>query len=305
MDRRVAGLLLLVVALVAALVVPNIAGKQVRGAALAEVISAPPAVGSCIGAIAPTTSAPGPSNSPNADGAGSARALPVATVVPCRGAVIGEIISVTPTSTSTVSTLGEYDAANPSCRSKVEGYLGTLATTEIRGVQWSKSIYVNAVSVGPDAHDRAAGRTWTACVLSAVNQTYPATTSLKSSWTADTLPSVFGLCWAAAVVQRGTPTACTSPHTTQQLGYGLVASASDSGTSIVSAADPDQVVAGCRQLAATVMKVTDPTRGGALSIKVVSARSGAPYVQCAVAVVGSRKLNGSLIGLGTRALPLA
>ncbi len=295
---------MLVVALVAVLVAPNIAGKQVRGAPVAEVIAAPPVVGSCVGAITGAVPVPGPINSANADEAHPARALPVATVVPCKGTVMGEIISVKASSPTTASTLDEYDQANPSCRSQVESYLGTTATTTIQGVQWSKSIYVDTVAVGPDAHDRAAGRTWSACVLSAVNQTYTATGSLRSSWSTNTLPGVFGLCWAQGVVQHGVPTACTAPHTTQQVGYGLVASVTDSGASIESAAGPDQVTAGCRALAATVMKVSDPTRGGALAVKVVDDRSGAPFVQCAVSVVGSRKLTGSLIGLGTKALPL-
>lgn len=294
----------MVVALVALLVAPNIAGKRASGAAVPEVIAAPPTVGSCIAAISPAQPTPASIDSANADEALPARALPVATVIPCHGAVIGEIISIKSVTSTAASTLDEYDQRNPSCRSQVESYLGTTSTTAIEGVQWSKSFYVNAVSVGPDAHDRAAGRTWTACVLSAVDRTFAVSQSLKSSWTTSTVPGVFGLCWAQGVVQHGAPTACTSPHSTQQLGYGLVASATDSGTSIVSAAGPDQVAAGCRKLAATMMKVADPTRGGALSIKVVSDSSGAPYVQCAVSIVGTGKLTGSLIGLGARALPI-
>lgn len=293
------------VALVAVLVAPNIAGRQVRGAAVAEVIAAPPIVGACVSAITQPAAAPGAMNSANADEAVPTRALAVATVVPCRGTVIGEIMSVRASTSTTVTTVDEYGQANPSCRSQVEGYLGTTATTIIQGIKWSKSISVDAVPVGPDAHDRAAGRTWSACVLSAVNQTYRVTTGLKSSWTSSTLPDVFGLCWEPNVVLSGIPVSCTVPHTTQQLGFGFVASATDSGTTVVSAADPAAVTAGCRELAATVMKVTDPTSGGLLSIQVVSARSADPFVQCVASVVGRRKLTGSLIGLGTKAVPLA
>lgn len=289
-------MLLLLLALVTAIAVPLLAGKPVAGAPVAAAIHAPPAVGSCVGDI----SYPDPGSVDRT----SVQTLPVATVVKCSGEVTGEIISVTPRqSTPVVSTLGEYDQANPSCRSQVEKYLGTTATTVIAGVQWNLDIDVEVVTVGPDAHDRAAGRSWSACVLSAANQIYPAT-PLHLSWQSGTLPDAFGLCWAENLVQHGVPTNCTSPHRTQQIGDGFVAQASDSGTGIVSSASADDVAAGCRTLAATVLKVSDPTRGGELTVKVVDDTSGAPYVQCAVAVVGSRRLTGSLIGIGNQPLPL-
>lgn len=288
-------MLLLLLALVAAIALPVLAGKPVDGAPVAAVIDPPPAVGSCVGGI--TSADPG--------AAGRATpSLPVATVVKCSGEVTGEIISVTAQRSAPVaSTLGEYDQANPSCRSQVEKYLGTTATTVIAGVQWNLNIDVDVTTVGPDAHDRAAGRTWSACVLSAADQIYPAT-PLHLSWQSGTLPDAFGLCWAENLVQHGVPTNCTSPHRTQQIGYGFVTQASDTGTGIVSSASPDDVAAGCRTLAATVLKVADPTRGGALTVKVVDDTSGAPFVQCAVAVVGTARLTGSLIGIGNRPLPL-
>jgi hypothetical protein len=296
-ERRVAGLVLLLLALIAAIAVPVLVGKPIAGVPVAAAIDEPPAVGSCVGEI----SYPDPA----AAGRSGSRQLPVATVVKCAGDVSGEIISVTPRRRSpAVSTLGEYDQANPSCRDQVEKYLGTTATTVIGGVEWNLNIDVDVTTVGPSAHDLAAGRTWSACVLSASNQIYPAT-PLRGSWSTGTLPDAFGLCWAENLVQRGVPTNCTSPHRTQQIGYGFVAETSDSGTGIVSSATPDEIVAGCRSLAATVMKVADPTRGGALAVRVVDDASGAPYVQCAVAVVGDRKLTGSLIGIGNRPLPLA
>lgn len=283
-------------ALVAAIGLPLLAGKPVAGAPVAAAIDEPPTVGSCVGDI----DYPDPGTVDRS----SPRTLPVATVVKCSGDVAGEIIAVVPREpTPVASTLGDYEQANPSCRSQVEKYLGATATAVIAGVQWSLNINVNVTTVGPDAHDRAAGRTWSACVLSAANQIYPAS-PLRQSWQSGTLPDAFGLCWAENLVQRGVPTNCTSPHRTQQIGYGFVSRPSDSGTGIVSSASPDDIVAGCRQLAATVMKVADPTRGGALRIKVVDDTSGAPYVQCVVAVIGSHRLNGSLIGIGNQALPL-
>ncbi len=300
-DRRaVGGVLLLVAALIAVLATPNILGRRIAGFASPEVIAGPPAVGSCVAAIAPPGSAVGP----RAASPGT-RALPVATIVPCRGPVIGEIISVTAQNTTGVSTLQEYDDTHPSCRNQVETYLGTAAATILLGVQWSKSIYVNAMAVGPDAHDRAAGRTWSACVMAAVGQSYTEPPTLRSSWTANTLPDAFGLCWAATIVQRGSPTPCTAAHRTQQLAFGYVPGPSDSQGSIVSAPTPADLAAGCQQLAATIMEVKDPTRGGALLVTVVSDRAGAPYRQCAVSVTGSRPLIGSVIGLGDGPLPLA
>lgn len=291
---------MLFLALVVALVLPGAVGKRVAGTATSEAIAPPPSVGDCVTEITGKAVA-----SPNGQSA-AVTIFPVATVVPsCRGAVIGEIISVQPTTTSTVSTLTEYDQAHPSCRSQVEKYLGTSASATISGVQWTKSIDVDAITVGPDVHDRTAGRTWTACVMAAVAQTYVANASLKSSWITDTLPDAFGLCWAQGVVQHGVPTNCTVAHSTQQIGSGFVVPPTDSGTSIVSAAAPDTVAASCRTLAASVMKTSDPTRGGQLAVAVIAQPAGAPYVQCVVSVVGAAKLTGSLIGIGSKALPFS
>ncbi len=303
MDRRVAGVLLLVIALVCALAVPNLVGRQVAGAAVGEVIAGPPAVGTCVSAL----SAAGPDeiDDVKVDDAVPSRSLPVATAAPCSGQVIGEVISVSTTNTSQVSTLQEYDEAHPDCRSQVETYLGTTATTALVGVQWSKSIYVDAVTVGPDEHDRTAGRTWSACVMSAVGQEYPTPGTLKASWATGTLPAAFGLCWADQVVQHGIPTACTTPHSTQQLAYADVLRPSVSDNSMISVADPAHVLAGCRQAAASIMKVQDPTFGGRLAVKVVTDPPGAPFVQCTVSATGGKALTGSLIGLGSKPLPLS
>lgn len=297
---------MLVLASVAVLVVPNILGRRSAGSPTAEVIAAPPSVGQCVKAITQSpTGRPAGADSAAQEAPDRDRALPTATVTPCTGQVVGEVISVTPRNPVTATTLQEYDDAHPDCRTQVESYLGITATTHILGVAWSKSIYVDAVTVGPDAHDRAAGRTWSACVLSAVSQTYPAPRTLKSSWTTNSLPDAYGLCWVTTVIQHGVPTACTAPHTTQQLAFGFASGATDSSTSIVSAPDPADVTTGCRQLAADIMQVRDPTFGGALEIKVLSDPSGVPFVQCAASATGGRHLVGSLIGLGAATLPLA
>ena len=303
---------MLLAALLGAVTFPLLAGKPEAGTPVAQLIAGPPAVGSCVSGLTYPD--------PTLPAAGAARTLPVATVVPCAGEVMGEIMSVTRSSGPSGVSAPEPDGG---CRSQVEGYLGTTPTTDILGVQWNKNLDVDTVTVGPNAHDRAAGRTWTACVLSPTNQLYRAT-ALRSSWSAGRLPDAFGLCWAENLVQHGVPTNCVSPHRTQQLGYGFVAStarsapspadpsASDpsnsnpaaSDPSAVASADPAAVAAGCAQLAATMMKAQDPTRGGLLAVKVVADTSGAPFVQCAVAVVGNRKLTGSLIGIGNKPLPL-
>jgi hypothetical protein len=293
MNRRVGGMLLFIVALLAVGITPSILGRRTTGTPVAEVIAAPPTVGQCVAAI-------GASN-------GQDRNLPVATVLPtCSGSVIGEVISVRSTSpTPVVTTLDEYTRANPDCQGQAESYLGTSRRTVLLGVQWTTSLSVNAVTVGPDAHDRAAGRTWTACVLAAVGQSYRAPLPLRSSWNSRTLPSAFGVCWSKQIEQRGTPTPCTSAHLIQQLAFGFAAGPLDTSQALVSRDDPALVLAGCRRLAATILAVKDPTAGGALEVEAVADPAGAPYVQCAVSATHGRKLIGSVIGLGTKPVPLA
>ena len=307
------GVLLLVAALIAVFAVPGAIGHRAAGSPASEPIAAPPAVGTCVSAItAPAAATP----TGLVSGSPARTTLPVATLSSCTGQVVGEVISVTAQGSSTAlgSSAHSSSAAQgsapsaispggqdtvPSCRSQVEAYLGTPATTDLLGVQWSRSIYVDAVTVGPDAHDRAAGRTWTACVLSAVDQHYTAPSTLRSSWLSRTLPSAYGLCWADAVVQHGVPTPCTAPHRTQQLAFGLPGGAAS------EAAMTAQETTGCRQLAAAIMDVRDPTFGGALSVQVVADPAGAPYVQCVVQATDTKRLTGSLVGIGQRALPLS
>jgi hypothetical protein len=305
MDRRFSGFLALVVAMLALGVVPNVLGRSTAGTPQAEVIADPPAVGQCVTAIADSTSQD--QRSGGSVVVAAPWSLPVASIAPrCAGKVIGEVISVrTTTRAPSISTLEEYYRSNPDCRSQVEAYLGTKAETTIMGVEWRKSLFVDAVTVGPNAHDKAAGRTWTACVLSTVGQWYQAPAPLRSSWATRRLPDAFGLCWAAEIVPYGLLAPCSSPHTTQQLADGFVEGPSDSSTSIVSAAPSSAVLSGCRQVAASIMGVTDPTMGNRLTVKVVSDPVGGPYVRCAVRVTGDRKLVGSIIGLGTKRLPLA
>lgn len=290
----------MILALIAIVAVPSTLGRKVGGEPRAESIAGPPTVGQCVTAVrtVPRSSTKSAST--------PVAALPVATVVPwCEGAVIGEVISVKPSSsTPVISTLDEYYRANPDCRSQVETYLGTFSASDILGVRWTKSLSVEAVLVGPDAHDRAAGRTWVACVVTTGGSSYGAPAPLASAWANRTMPDAFGLCWAEDVQPRGMSLPCRSAHRTQQIAIGFVAGPSDSATSIVSAASRDAVARGCREIAASTLGVPDPTLGGALEVRVVADRSGSPFVQCAVTVTGGRHLVGSLIGLGTRPLPL-
>jgi len=133
----------------------------------------------------------------------------------------------------------------------------------------------------------------------------PRAVAAASSWNSRTLPSAFGVCWSKQIEQRGTPTPCTSAHLIQQLAFGFAAGPLDTSQALVSRDDPALVLAGCRRLAATILAVKDPTAGGALEVEAVADPAGAPYVQCAVSATHGRKLIGSVIGLGTKPVPLA
>src|SRR3954464_12602397 len=89
MDRRVAGIAVLVLALLAVVIVPSISGRRVTGTAVGLTFADPPKVGDC---IAPLSRAV-------LGNSGSTPEVPISAVElnGCQGLVGGEVVGVWPT----------------------------------------------------------------------------------------------------------------------------------------------------------------------------------------------------------------
>jgi hypothetical protein len=135
----------------------------------------------------------------------------------------------------------------------------------------------------PSTTQWAYGQRWFAC------EVVPNTDSLPIEWIGSAhlaglkVPPVpFATC---ALGVGGNRVDCRLPHNAEQLTL---------------TDDPTGGPQGCYELAAAIMKTTDPTYGGAV---VVAARRVETTTECWVATQGSATLSGTVIGHGSGPLP--
>ena len=327
MDRRWWGTAVVVLALLAAFIVPNFAGRRIDGSATRVPIPDPPQVGQCLLA--------------DINGQRSAFnymqvVVAAAPVGPCADANYGEVVSVTADHHDFPSTVvnrmrhPESLACQPIARQYLgwptppvsatdgsEGVDSTLSPTGAHGGAlgpwWPVSTGFVGL-LGPDISQYLSGQKWIACVVYPRAGEYSGTVR---GGRAGPAAAAFGSCQdgAESAVQRRV--SCRGPHDTEIFA---IASRVD--------ADSDVLTATCRELVASATTMADPMAGGALAVEVMirgsfgdSARpinpgSGSPVfedpvdaergqVACAISVVGDRKLVGSLTGLGDGPLPWA
>jgi hypothetical protein len=301
MDRRLAGIVLLVIALVAVTVVPSVTGRRVAGSAVATVFPDPPVVGDCLQAPFPADRRSGvpPEIDVTATRFGS-----------CAGLIAGEVVAVWPTAAAV--------EAAPTSRRSGPCYQATATfagldtvgrSTDLPGappsgpIRWKPTINFEPYHVVPGEQEASAGRSWVACVAAATGRpAYQGT--LKDAFTTGSLPVEFGLCWAGEDIDRlPTSVPCNQPHASQLLSTGYIRDRIAAPTELIDAACPD--------IAKRLMRTDDPTRGGQLRIvsdrftgDVVS-RTDAPLtIGCIVTAAGPQLLSGTVIGLGDRPAPL-
>src|SRR5664279_6545366 len=92
MDRRLAGLGVLILVVVAAAVVPSLSGRRVAGSAVAETFREPPAIGDC--------AVSAPSGQDGSFGERSSVDASAVTWGPCNGPIVGEVVALSRLTTS-------------------------------------------------------------------------------------------------------------------------------------------------------------------------------------------------------------
>jgi hypothetical protein len=325
MDRRWWGTAVVVLALLAAFVVPNLAGHRIDGSATRVPIPEPPRVGQCL----------------LADIDGERSALNYAQVVvaaapigPCADTNYGEVVSVTADRHEFPSTVvNRMRHPEPlACQPIARRYLGwddpSTAVTDVQPPPvpgatgdpgrtlglWRPVSTVYVGLLGPDIWQYLTGQGWIACVL------YPRTGEYSGTvrgGLAGPAAAAFGSCQDGLEPTAQQRVSCSGAHSVETFA-----------TSDAADADPNALAASCRELVATATGMADPTVGGALSVAVVVGGSfgvsplpaipepGAPVVTdpmdaesgqaaCIVSVVGDRQLIGSLTGWGDSPLPWA
>ncbi|MEP6561958.1 MAG: hypothetical protein ABJD68_12905 [Nakamurella sp.] len=303
MDRRVAGIVVLIVALLAVVVVPSISGRRVTGNPIGLTFADPPRVGDCLTAL-PAGSAEKGGGTPEV----SAAAITFGT---CSGSIGGEVVGVWPTAAAAQADQSGSRRGGP-CYRQAADFAGLLPfgrSTDVfgaafdRAVYWKPTIGFNPVNVVPEPLAAAAGRTWVACLVIPTRETsYRGT--LRAAYVGGRLPDAYGLCWNRDDLDSAaTLLHCDEPHAAELLATGWVEDRSK--------IDLPDLDASCLTVAGRIMRTADPTRQGAISIvtdpvsKDGAQRADAPLaVNCFATAVSPQQLSGTVIGLGDSPLPL-
>jgi len=301
MDRRLAGIIVLILVVVTATVAPTIGGRRVAGSAVAKVFPEPPGFGDC--AVAPLPGSP-------ESGRPTEFVATDITWGPCTGGIAGEIVGLRGRDTLEDAQGGPtrgwcFRQAAEFAGLDTAGSQATVrGAPNIEGISWAPTVGFDARRVVPGDDERRAGQTWVACLVVPIAPvTYHGT--VGRGFESGMIPDEFGLCWDGTDLDRDVALiGCDRPHPAELLATGRVYD-----RSAVATADITQ---SCRQMAAAIMGVGDPTAGGELVTVIDPVQSdgarapNAPQsVGCFVAASGSRQLGGTLIGLGGRSVPFA
>ena len=322
MDRRLAGALLVVAVLVAAIVTPARSGLRMAGTAALIQLPGDPRVGDCLlGPAAEMRAWPvqdGRAGSPPASSSPrwSLPKVPqdpfAPAFAPCDGtAVAGEVVAIVSAAVDPQTRRARAQPSGLDCRSAGLKYAGLVP--EAGGfappdqprddpVSWRFSINLRSDWVLPSTMLQAAGRTWAACVVAPPDGgLYRG--RIADAYSSGRLPDEFGTCWDVQVVSAAIrPVDCGESHMAELISAGWVP--------VRAATSMADIKSSCVRLAADVLDRGDPTAAGALDIKTSPASIDRLDEEASVSVlcfVGSadRSLAGTLGGRGERAIPYA
>src|SRR6478609_6611919 len=183
MDRRLAGVVVLVLALVAVMTVPSIAGRRTAGSAVAIALPDPPQVGDCLLAPITQTSARG----------GWPREIPYSPgeFGNCSGPIAGEIVAVW--GSQAEADEGSRSRLGGPCYRQAANFAGLVRSgrsTIVPGgpvdpqVAWKPTIGFVPYRIVPSQVEQNAGRFWSACLaVPTAQSTYRGTRIRRAAWT--------------------------------------------------------------------------------------------------------------------------
>lgn len=301
---------MLVLVLLTAAVVPNLQAKAVAGRPTLGAVPPPPHIGQCL-----LQNPPDPSVLVSAQQS--------YRLGDCAGLHYGEVALVTvpaparQSSTGTGTDIGTIAVDPCADISEYLGWKPPVASTP--NVSW-EPISVAVISMVPVALQSAFGQHWVACVVTPGISGASYSGSVQHALRTGKVPTAFASCHLSLTPDRTGLVDCRQPHGFEIFGYARLRD----GYHDQRVLDLD-----CRKIAATAMGRADPSAGGRLTISAVpfyrdaagNSQAGYPVVApgaagtaaargtaeagCTVGVTGSRRLVGSLYGLGEKPLPLS
>jgi hypothetical protein len=316
-DRRAVGVLVLVVAVIAALV-GNARTKQVGGVAHRGPIPGPPQVGECV------LDAPGRSALESLAGAsvdqGSEADYPSFRLGACAPQRFGEVAGVLPDGLDRPANhgdpWGDPDSPQRSCSDMVDDYIASN-THPGEGLDWWPAPSTWPIVIAPDAVQRVDGQRWLACAVSGFDPVGGNGDGIGIAYTGSVRGMMRTLRFPPELAQclDNQPSAsgsrlveCHQPHRAELLAVTF--------SSDPHSVDADALADRCVQLARSMTGLVDPTAGGRLQVRTIAAAlppdpaaadaAGANPMQwsCTVEPLGGRVLVGPLLGLDGAPVPL-
>jgi hypothetical protein len=312
-DRRLGGVLVLVLALVATLA-GNARTKQLAGDPVRGPLPDPPAVGDCV--LEPLSQ-----QVLNAFGSTQpARDYPTPRTAPCTGTRYGEIVAVLAAGLDYVApATGDAwsDTNSPAnrCSSAAEMYLG-VRDVDHPSARWSPTAAIAVGAVGPGPVLSGAGQRWLACVVlafgdsAASENTKRFTGTLRAALASLRLPPQLAQCVPVlpdpSAWEESIP--CARPHRAELLGFAW----SDQPDDVVKR----RLTGECPELASKLTGLADPSGHGRLRVRVTSVQLppdasgtdpdgvGPVNYYCGIEATGGHVLTGPLLGLGEGPLPI-
>ena len=283
---------MLALVLFAAIALPHLHTKAITGHATLGPVPPMPKVGQCLLQDLP-------------DASQQVRREQPFRLGTCKIAHYGEVAEVV-TNTATDS----WAMTRDSCGTQTD-YLGWApSATAVPGVYW-QPIAVTVMRMVPVSIQQANGQQWIACVVTPSNPGVSYTGSVKDALATGRLPAAFATCQVGPMTLDGT-VSCDIPHQYEVFSTAILTTGYH---------DQRQLDIACRAIVVRATGRSDPTAAGALTVKTYpfhfdstgSTRAGFPDSQsspdsesvCAVGVSGTGRLDGSLFGIGEKALPWA
>ena len=221
MSRRLVGLLVLGVVLLAGVAVPRITEPMIGGIAeIAPSAPGPPSAGDCLLEPAGSTGW-GDNGQP---------LYPPSTTGACTGQRFGEVTAVIPASKTERATRGSITDPNlQTCKNRTDRYLGLTASGGQFPVDggWSPFPSNRTLVAGPDARQKAAGQQWLAClvVIDPDGPGEPRSSDYrrpaKNAYSTGTPPAAFATCLRTAGASEVEAVSCYQPHRAELVGIAL------------------------------------------------------------------------------------
>ena len=279
MGRRSFGVLTIILAAVAAVVVSAAVHQVTPGHAVVAAPERAPVVGDCL--LTPAS---------HVDLGGLPSSVQT-LLAGCDGSRYGEVVHV--------GTVPETEWGN--CANATRRYVGLSADMT---VSWTALPPLQALVISPTWAQQADGQKWAACVAYVGDTEVSISFAhLLDQWIS---ASPLSECLFAPGVTELRDAQCSAPHRTEVLG-----------TVAVDAPLPD-LNGSCRELAMAATRMADPTAGGGLQVQAVVTHDASPGAStaglsptgegtatCQITAAGAHTLTGSLLGLGTHAVPWA